>query len=755
MADSGLQSQALEVDNFVGGKTDNYIAASSTQFQDAVNMVLVSSGDKAKLETRNGLVIYDEDLPRIPSNTAVTGLAEIDGTIFQMSARNVYYYGSPSFNTIVGPTSNPALSAGAATNYNSWAIWNKHLLLVNDALCNPTKIYNDSGTWKARTLGLPEISTSGISASLTAGASSLSYIYAFHYYDSYTTNSITYEEVGPTSLKTVSGTGTAIAGGAACSISVIPVLANGGTGNYNTTGIKVKIYRTVNNGSAFYYVGEVTNGTTTFSDTVTDATLITNASLYTDGGTIDFDPAPAAKFMIMANNTAFYLGVVEGGVTYPRKIRQAVPGSPYAAPTDFYDETEDDITGGGVVGINPIVFCQRKCYRIEGLYDEFGNGGFVLRLISNSIGCVANRSIVTTRDGIYFASEEGFAFTNGFDVQIISDQFPDSYKELMATSTLKSRIHGVHDAKENRVHWGCQRDATSNNCDIMYNGHLKWQNIPFTTWDGGLTTDNFSPTALLYYNGDVLMGDRRGYLLKFDSAATTDPEINTSESDVTLWNEEPIIYDYRSPAFDFGTSTIRKWVSKIAVNANNVSNLSLSVQSNTDNTGVFNELAPIETGDQTIWGSDGELWGDDGIRWNYAVVISHWRRMPSPARCMYKQVRFTNAYSEFESSTLLGTCSTNGTANTVTLTDNTLTFAPSAIDYYISFDDDGYDQEWLITDVADEVITVADPDGNLTTTSGRSFKIRGYIKGQVLSLISYSIVWAPITMTQSRYEVTT
>jgi len=48
-------------------------------------------------------------------------------------------------------------------------------------------------------------------------------------------------------------------------IAAIPVLAGG---NYDTSNIKVRIFRTTDNGSTSYYVGQVTNGTVTFQDTV-------------------------------------------------------------------------------------------------------------------------------------------------------------------------------------------------------------------------------------------------------------------------------------------------------------------------------------------------------------------------------------------------------------------------------------------------------------------------------------------------------
>lgn len=750
-------TQGLEVSDFSGGKTDNYLAARPNQFQDADNFLFKRYGNKAKLVTRPGSRIYDEDYYRIPANDRVAALMVAEGVLFEAHGRNIYTINS-GWTTITGPTSNPALQAGSSSSHLSWSNWNKHLLVTTDALSRPMKVFND-GSHRVRNLGLPAVVTGGISLSLSAGASSLSYVYAFIRSDTYTIGTVTFREVSAVAYKTLSGTGTAIGGGNPASISSIPVLANSSTGNYNTTGSKVEIYRTVNNGTAFYYVGEVTNGTTTYSDTTTDATLITNTSLYTEGGIVDFQEPYECKYLVSVNDITWFLHTKEGSATYPNRIRQSVAGAPYASPEAFYDDLDDEIVGASSIGIYPLVFCKNRVYRIEGAFDEFGGGGFVRRELQNGAGCVAHNSIVQTRDGVFWAGPHGFMWTpDGFNVYRISGEFPESYADLVTTTTQQSRIYGVYDPVDDRVFWAAQRAVGSNDNDIIFvldlsiKDLVRSPDLSFTTLSGGNDTDNFAPSSLAFFGGQIVMGERRGYLLKFSDLYTSDPKISTSTTPDN-WTTETIIYDYRGPAFDFGTTEMKKWVPRICVNADNVSNASLGVFSMNDNSGAYKELAEVKLTSNYLWGDETATWGDD-IRWNYVPTISHWRRMPARGlRCMLKQVRFTNSLTQIDSSSTLGTATTVDATGTVTLDDNTKKWLPTVVGYYMTFAADNYTEQFPITTRnSDTVLTVTNSNGTLGDVSGSAWKMVGYKKNDVINLLSYVLEWAPLSMSQTPYR---
>lgn len=748
MPENPFQTEGMEVDDFSGGMTDNYIGSGgrTNQFQTADNMVLKKYGDKGKLITRGGSRIYDLTNYQIPSTSRISHLAECEETLFQFSGRNAYTITPGGWHTITGPTGNPVLSTGAVGNYVSTAEWNKHLIVVNDALAQPQKIYHNGTTWVARTLGLPEIDPDVITLT-TGAAGGNSYIYAFIRSDTYTIGTVTFREVSASSVKNVSSASEPSASPMA--IAGIPVLANGTSDNYNTTSSKIEIYRTTNNGTTFFKVGEVTNGTTTFSDTMSDATLQTKAALYTEGGVVDFEQVPKSNYVVVTGDTAFYLGVQDGTEFHGNRVRQSIPGALYASPSDFYVDLGDDITGGGVFNTSPIVFTKNRTYRIEGRFDEFGQGGMFAREISNTVGCISHRSVVATKDGIFFAADDGFYYTDGFIVKKISSEFNTSYKQLVEKPQWKTQITGAYDPFTNRIWWAGQRDVASFDNDLIFVAHLDAPNTPFTTISGGTSVDNFTATALLYFGRNMLRADRRGYLFKHLEDFSNDPKIDVNKVP-SAWGEVPIIYDYRSPAFDFGTTKVRKWVPRIVVNADNVTNLSLQISSNDDNAGLFSPLASVTYSSNFVWGDEDVQWGNPDLRWNYSAVISHWRRFPAGTlRCIYKQVRMTNAYADIDSSVTVGTASTDGQTKTVTLELPDRTWTTKAIDYYISFGEDGFLREYHIIDrLSATVIKVVDPDGSLTTASGREWKIKGYKKNEVFNLLSYVIDFAPLTMTQ-------
>jgi hypothetical protein len=744
-------TQPFEVDDFSGGMTDNFIAGRKDQFEAADNMILKKYGRKGKPFTINGSVIYNSDYYRIPSNTRLSGLIDNEGALFQFSGKNVYTIDG-GWETIQGPTGNSVFDQGtAADNYACWARWNKHLLVSNDAYSYPQKIYNDGVGWVSRTLGLPQIDSSGITITPSVGANT--YLYKFIHADSYSIGTVTFREVSQTSVvRTVSSADAPNTNQIA--ISDIPTLANSTTGNYNTAALTIEIYRTTNGGTTFYKVGEVTNGTTTFNDNVSDATLQTNQALYTEGGVVDFEQAPQCKFILVAGDVAFYLGVKEGSETLGNRVRQSVPGSLYASPSNFFSDLESDIVGGAVKNGYPIVFCKnKKIYRLEGRFDRLGQGGLFAREVKDPVECVSHRSIVTTPDGVWFASKDnGFCVTDGFSVTQPegSKDIPDSYAEIVASDTQKARIYGSYDSKERRIWWAAQRDSTSNDNDIVYVAHLDAPNVPFTTLSGGDDIDNFAPSSLLYLDGYMLQGDRRGYLFKHGGSALTRPKIDTSTAP-SNWATQTIIYDFRSCAFDFGTGDVRKWTPRVIVNADNTTNLSLQVSTAVDNTGIFENLAEIKYQGNAPWDDeDGPTWGSDQIRWRYAPTINHIRKVPSPIRCSYRQLRMTNAHTEIESYEDLGTASSNGTTKVITLDDNTKEWSGNAVGYYISFSDDAYVREFEITARnSDTQITVEDTQNYLTTTSTRQWKIRGKKKSQLFNLISYIIDVAPISQSQN------
>lgn len=74
------------------------------------------------------------------------------------------------------------------------------------------------------------------------------------------------------------------------------------------------------------------------------------------------------------------------------------------------------------------------------------------------------------------------------------------------------------------------------------------------------------------------------------------------------------------------------------------------------------------------------------------------------------------------------------------------------VDYYVGFEDDDYNDLWQVESRdSDTVLTLVDADATLATDTGRNWKMFGYTKDQVLSLLSYTIRFSYLGRTQEQF----
>jgi hypothetical protein len=744
-----MAEQSLEVTNFAGGMTDNFIGGALNKFQSAVNFTIRPDG---KLESRFGSDVIDNTnylVPFISTQKRVDSICEFEDIKIYQSMNKVHF-ATTGWNEITGPTGNSAFSSAVTQfNQNSWDTWNRHLMVTNDYRERPVFIYKDGSNMRLRTLGLPKVTNAQVTAITTTVGVGNSRNYRFVRVHTYTINGVEFEARSAVSAdKPYSGP-------IPNTLGALPVLTNGASDNYDTTTIKLEIYRTANAGVDYFKVGEVTNGTTTFVDSVVDGSLSLGLVLYTDTDELDYDQPPKCKQLFQVNGIFYYLNVESSEGVIPQRVIQANPDQPYAANEGNYIDLDEDITAGGAAGVYPVVFTKNRTYRLEGFFGSDGSGGITRVEISRTVGCVSHKSVVQTLEGLFFAGTDGFYFTDGYRLQKISEDIPATYSRLVETEAQAKRIYGTYDPNYKRIYWACSKDSDFTENNIIFIAHLQFgisPNTPFTTWDGGYWQDNFAPTALLFDGQVLVSGDKRGYVLKFTEGLYDDKKINTATVPST-WLRLPIIYDYRSVALDFGNVTLRKWVPKIVVYADSISRVAFTIFSNNDNTGVFSELAEVRSNSPVNWRDFGILWDDPSIRWNYLPIVSGIRRFPARSiRCSYKQVKFTNAYTMTDSTASSGTVTVDGVANTVTLENTTATWDDNAVDYYISFSDDNHVKQYKILNRTALVLTVEDTDNTLPSGAAKAFKIFGYRKSEALRLLSYSLIYSLTTPTQTPFK---
>jgi hypothetical protein len=204
---------------------------------------------------------------------------------------------------------------------------------------------------------------------------------------------------------------------------------------------------------------------------------------------------PNGKYIQYAANRVW----VAGTTAFPSRLYFSDLGDPRSwTATNVVDLDPNDgqqITGIVSIGGSLIVFKQSKTYLIYDL-DTGAN-----RLLSNSVGCVAPRSIANGPSEIYFLSEDQGVFVANTsklqrvsdDIQPIFDELPDGYKNL-AAGTFYNDHYYLSCAEPN---------TTINSMTLDYDTTTKswWKHSnganQFALWRATLTSD------LLMYSADA------------------------------------------------------------------------------------------------------------------------------------------------------------------------------------------------------------------------------------------------------------
>lgn len=751
MSDPGMiATDSLAVVDFSGGITDYYMGSDTRRCLRCDNLLVLRHGAVGKLFTRPGSIIYDSTNYQIPAGSQRIGtLKNFEDQLFTHSARKLYYISGGSWQTLQGPTGNDLFPAGVdTTTVVSWYAWNKHLFVTNSDFSSVQKIYKDgSNAWQLRTAGLPAIA--GVTTSFTAGANN--YLYrVLHSYE-YVVGTVTYLDRGP--VFQVAASSADAPNVNAITLNSLPVIANGATDNYDTASanLKIEIYRTTNNGQTFFFVGSVANGVTSFVDNVADTTIEDNEVLYTEGGIPENFAPPLCKFLHVMDDKGFYGHTKTGTEVFSNRVYQSIPGDIDSVPDDYYVELQDEVTGISSVTSAPIIFCKNFVYRLDGSYDQVGTGFIAPVKISDIAGCLSAQSIVQTLDGVYWAGNSGFYFSDGYQVLKVSSELDETYKTFIATAEQRRRIYGVYDVVKNRVWWSVQSDGDLDvtKCFVL---DVNWglnPSMTFTTASGG---DNFAPTAIEFVSGDLVRADKRGYLFQHSAVYYSDPRINTAANPST-WDVSAIIYDYTSVALDFGTIAARKFVTRININCKNETNLSLQITSINDDGRIEANLGPIRFRGNLTWGEADVYWGDPDIIWGNYGVIDEARRFPAKGlRCQYKQVQFTNASVAILSSDSIGTCVVDSVGLTATLSDvATYDWPSQSLDYVLAFENDGYVNEFPITARTADILTFTDSKG-VAPSGTQQWVIRGKPKNEILQLLAYSIDYSVFGKTSPLYR---
>jgi hypothetical protein len=190
-------------------------------------------------------------------------------------------------------------------------------------------------------------------------------------------------------------------------LSGLPAAAPGNTAGENYPPVaKMRIYRTLtgaSTGAQFYMVADVNFGSTVYTDTVPDTTIVNN---------------------VILNSAAWVppLGDLDGLTTLPggmlvgftgNTIHFCEPDYPHAWPVGYDQSRQFKIVGLGV-------WQQSLMVLTEG-FPSTGSGttpgSFIFSDVQVPEPCIARGSIITDLMGVYYASQNGLVMLNYYGMQ--------------------------------------------------------------------------------------------------------------------------------------------------------------------------------------------------------------------------------------------------------------------------------------------------------------------------------------------------
>jgi hypothetical protein len=264
-----------------------------------------------------------------------------------------------------------------------------------------------------------------------------------------------------------------------------PAIATAAASSTIYCALTVQIYRTINGGSVLFYNGMVPNGTTTYTDAVSDANVQLQQAIYTSNGALGYDQPPTGALGVAQTNDIFWYAT-------STTLYQSIQGAAGACPATFSNQMDQKIVGLSDVVSFPILFCDKSVYRIEGTFDSFGNGGYVPREIHRTAGCISNASIVKTPYGLIWFGNGGIFVTDGYSVKKISNHLNISYPVFASSS-----VAGEYDSSKNMVYWTINTFPNSvTNAFLVLHLNYGVQEESLFSWL--YSENNLYPTALRF-----------------------------------------------------------------------------------------------------------------------------------------------------------------------------------------------------------------------------------------------------------------
>lgn len=307
------------------------------------------------------------------------------------------------------------------------------------------------------------------------------------------------------------------------------------------TGVKIQIYRWSAAQQIYYQVTSITAPTLndptvdyiSYLDTQSDAQILGNNIIYTNGGTVGNDAGPACSAMTIFDNRLWLVDAEDQNLLFfSKQVIESTPVEMSAQFTLFISPTigaqgpTGPITALAPLDSNLIIFKKDAIYYLTGSGpDNTGASNQYTQpvFITSTVGCIKQNSIVITNDGLMFQSDKGIWLLRGnqLSVSYVGAPVEAFNSQSVASSQIipgTTQARFVLTAGETLMwdyffqQWG-EFDGIEAISATLYNGKhtlLTAQGLVLQEQEGQYL-DNGNPVLLSFVTGNIQLSGISGY----------------------------------------------------------------------------------------------------------------------------------------------------------------------------------------------------------------------------------------------------
>jgi len=271
--------------------------------------------------------------------------------------------------------------------------------------------------------------------------------------------------------------------------------------------VSIEVYRTLHDDKTFYLAAivdaDLFGGTVTYVDQLSDTTLSTQQTLYTQvGQTLPNAFPPASRFGCSGGGRLFLGGLIRPDVVQASKLIFG-DQSPSFADNDGFRILLPSACAG-------LAWCDSLVlFTAEGIYvasgdgpDDAGVGDFgPLVRLPFQLGCIEPRSVYACDDGVFFQTARGlYLLPRGFGTPIAVDAVLDT----LATYPTICGVAALVKSTEQTVRWVCV-NASNQGAQLVYDLVHKVWSVDLLTDSGSLGTPAAQYGIGNWYGGEIAM----------------------------------------------------------------------------------------------------------------------------------------------------------------------------------------------------------------------------------------------------------